>query len=102
MKKEQLTNKQTRFLKSLAHSLKPVVRVGQHGFSDAVLAELNIALDHHELVKVKIAADDREARHTLLEQMCEQSSALLIQRIGSIAVLFKQNPENPVIDLKQA
>ena len=102
MQNQTLTNTQTRFLKSLAHSLKPVVRVGQHGLSEAVLAELSIALNHHELVKVKVAADDKAARDAMLDQMLKKSDAVLVQRIGNMVVLYKQNKDKPVIDLKIA
>ena len=96
------SNKQVKFLKSLAHGLDPVVRVGQHGLSEGVLKELEIALDHHELVKVKVAADDREAREAMLQKMRTKTGAQIVQQIGGVAVLFRQNEKKPTIDLKQA
>ncbi len=97
MSSTELSKKHLKHLKSLAHSLDPVVRVGQHGFSEAVLKELEIALDHHELVKVKVAADDRDARELLLQRMCSKTTAQLVQSIGGVAVLYRQNRKNPVI-----
>jgi len=90
--KRQFSNQQIRELKSRAHSLKPVVRIGQHGLSEAVLTELDIALSHHELLKVKLAAADREQRNTLIEQLVAKSGASVVQRIGHILVLFRAKP----------
>ncbi len=87
-----LTNQQIRSLKSQAHALKPVVRVGQHGMSDAVLAELDGALDHHELLKVKVSTGDRDERNALIVTMLEKSSATMIQRIGNMVVLYRKKP----------
>jgi len=98
----ELTSKQIKFLKTRAHELKPVVRVGQHGLSEAVIKELEIALNHHELVKIKVAADDREARETMLLSMSKRTKSQVVQRIGSIVVLFRQNEKKPVIDLSLA
>lgn len=102
MTNPELTNKQIKFLKAQAHSLSPVVRVGQHGLSEAVLKELEIALDHHELVKIKVAADDREAREVMLLSMSKRTKSHVVQRIGGMVVLFRQNVKKPVIDLKLA
>ena len=54
--------KQTKHLKSLCHALDPVVRIGQKGVTDAVMSELEIALSHHELIKIKVSVGDRDAR----------------------------------------
>ena len=84
---------QRKKLRAQAHSLKPVVTIGQSGLTNAVIAELEIALDHHQLIKVKIRSDDRELRKQIAEQMCEQTKAELIQRIGQITVLYRRNPD---------
>lgn len=102
MSNPELSNKQIKFLKAQAHALKPVVRVGQHGLTEAVIRELEIALDHHELVKVKVAADDREAREVLWSSLSGKTHAQIVQRIGGIVVLFRQNTKKPVIDLSRA
>ncbi|HHI77102.1 MAG TPA: ribosome assembly RNA-binding protein YhbY [Gammaproteobacteria bacterium] len=93
-----LSDKQIRHLRSLAHHLKPVVRVGQHGVRDAVLEELSGALDAHELVKVKIVADKAE-RVAIIERLTAASGARLIQHIGQMAVLFRRNEKKPKIAL---
>lgn len=75
-----------------AHALKPVVMIGQAGLTDAVMAEVVLALDTHELIKVKIRAE-REERVTMGEQICSATGAELIQAIGQIAVLYRYNPQ---------
>ncbi|MES9961290.1 MAG: ribosome assembly RNA-binding protein YhbY [Sedimenticola sp.] len=94
-----LSNPQKRHLKGLAHSLKPVVMVGQHGLTEGVFNELEIALDAHELIKVRISAGDRDERDEMLAVLVEKSSAELVQRIGNIAVLYRHNPKKPKIVL---
>ena len=93
-----LSDKQIRHLKGLAHHLKPVVRVGQHGLRDSVLAELEGALDAHELVKVKIVAE-KAGRIEVIGQLTEATGAELIQHIGQIAVLFRRNTQKPKVVL---
>ncbi|AHF03880.1 ribosome assembly RNA-binding protein YhbY [Marichromatium gracile] len=87
-----ITEKQKRWLKQQAHHLKPVVIVGQHGITDAVIAELEIALDHHELLKTKISAGDRELRDAAIAELIERTGAMLVNRIGNIAILYRANP----------
>lgn len=102
MSNSELSNKHIKFLRALAHGLKPVVRVGQHGLTDAVFNELEIALDHHELVKIKVAADDKEAREAMLQSLAGKTRAQIVQTIGGMVVLFRQNKKKPVIDLTAA
>lgn len=84
-----LTEKQKRHLKALAHPLNPVIIVGGAGVSEALLKELDSTLEHHELIKVRVNAIDREARDQLITALCEGSRSLLVQRIGHIAVLYR-------------
>ncbi|MGR8931098.1 MAG: ribosome assembly RNA-binding protein YhbY [Gammaproteobacteria bacterium] len=79
-------------LKAQAHPLNPVVMIGQAGLTPAVIKEINIALDVHELIKVKIRAE-RDERNIFREQICEATQAELIQSIGQIAVFFRKNPK---------
>jgi RNA-binding protein len=90
---------QKRHLRSLAHHLKPVVTVGQHGLGENVLAELEIALDFHELVKVKISGAEREDKKAMIETISETCGADLVQTIGHIAVFFRRNAKKPKIAL---
>jgi RNA-binding protein len=89
---------QQRHLRALGHHLKPVVRVGQHGLRPAVFDEIGIALDAHELIKVKVAAD-RDERADMIAAICAETGATLVQTIGQMAVLFRRNPKKPRIAL---
>ena len=79
-------------LKAQAHSLKPVIMIGQAGLTAAVLAEIEQALDTHELIKVRIRAE-REDRKLISEKICTDTGAELIQSIGQIAVIYRLNPD---------
>ncbi|MGR9116006.1 MAG: ribosome assembly RNA-binding protein YhbY [Gammaproteobacteria bacterium] len=79
-------------LKAQAHSLKPVVIIGQSGLTKEVMAEIELALDHHELIKVKIRAE-REERKKIQEDICTQTGAEFIQSIGQIIILYRLNPD---------
>jgi RNA-binding protein len=94
-----LTDQQRKRLRALAHPRKPVVIVGQRGLTDSVIEEIRLALEHHELVKVKVNVSDRDARAQAVQQICEHTGADLVQRIGFIATLFRRNPQKPVIEL---
>lgn len=85
-------------LRSKAHSLKPVIMIGQSGLTETVLAEINLALDHHELIKVRVRTADRESRKQITADICLQTEAALIQSIGQIAVLYRKNSptDNPL------
>ena len=79
-------------LRAEAHTLKPVVMIGQSGLTAAVLAEIELALDSHELIKVKIRAE-RDDRKLISEKICTDTGAVLIQTIGQIAVIYRLNPD---------
>ena len=83
---------QKKKLKAQAHALNPVVMIGQAGLTDAVIKEINVALDAHELIKIKIRAE-REDRAAISEQICAQTHAELVQSIGQIAVVYRLNPK---------
>ena len=85
-----LSGKHKRALRARAHHLQPVVSIGAKGASDAVLAELEIALEEHELVKLRIAADDREHRKHIIDDLCRRSRAELVQRIGHTATVYRK------------
>jgi RNA-binding protein len=88
------TEQQKRWLKKQVHHLKPVVSLGQAGLTAAVLAEIELALDHHELIKVKIAAGDRGLRDEFIAAIASRTQADLIDRIGNTAAFFRANPRN--------
>ncbi|WTM88489.1 ribosome assembly RNA-binding protein YhbY [Halothiobacillus sp. DCM-1] len=87
-----LNTKQKQLLRAEAHHLNPVVLLGQHGLTDAVLAEIDAALTTHELIKVKIAGQDREDKKAIIERITAASGAELVQTVGHIAVLFRPRP----------
>ncbi len=94
-----LTKSQIKYLRSLAHNLKPVVRVGQNGLTENVMEEVKNALERHELIKMKISVGEREARDEALQKICVETKSECIQQIGNIAVLFRRNAQKPVISL---
>ena len=82
-----------RQLRARAHGLKPVIIVGGAGVSDAVLAETDRALEHHELIKVRLPATDRDARIELARTLCNELGAQQVQAIGRVTVLYREKPE---------
>ena len=94
-----LTNKQQRHLRSLAHSLKPVVAIGNLGLTDAVINETNLVLETHELIKAKVNAETREEKAKFIESLAKQTDAEIVQTIGHIAVLYRPKKKNPIIIL---
>lgn len=76
--------------RALAHQLNPIVTVAGHGLSDPVVAELERALDDHELIKIKLAVGDRAVRDETLSALCEKTGALLIQQIGHTATILRR------------
>ena len=93
----ELNTKQTKQLKSLGHQLNPIVTVGQHGMKESINTELEIALDFHQLVKIKVGLGDREKRDELINELALHHKATLIQRVGNVALLFRRNPEKPSV-----
>ncbi|MDQ7090677.1 MAG: YhbY family RNA-binding protein [Methylococcales bacterium] len=81
-----------RKLRAKAHSLKPVVMIGQSGLTPAVLTEIESALAAHELIKIKIRAE-RELRKQIGLQICLDTKAELIQTIGQITIIYRHNPD---------
>lgn len=94
-----LNNHQKRHLKTLAHARKPVVMIGSKGLTEAVLAEIEQALTHHELIKIKVNAADRSTRDDLIENISTNCSAELLQRIGHVATFYRRNSDEPRIQL---
>ncbi|HKJ96087.1 MAG TPA: ribosome assembly RNA-binding protein YhbY [Gammaproteobacteria bacterium] len=89
----QLSETQKRHLRRLGHDLKPVVRTGSNGLTDAVMNEIAIALRDHELMKVKLVADDRAQRRAFLERILEECDAMLVQAVGHTALIYRSNPK---------
>jgi RNA-binding protein len=98
----QLTASQTRFLRGQAHGLKAMLQVGGKGITDALVAEIDNALENHELIKVKIAGGDRDARDAMIDELAGRTHAALVQRIGHTAVLYRQSKDKRQIVLPRA
>lgn len=90
---------QRRFLRGLAHRRKATVWMGRHGLGEALLREVDSALDVHELIKVKLAAADRDDRDAVLDELCRAARAELVQRVGNVATLYRRRREDPAIRL---
>ena len=88
----ELTSAQRRELRARAHGLHPVVSISQHGLTPAVLAEIDRSLTAHELIKIRVYGEERDVRETLLAAVCEASGAAAVQHIGSILVVYRENP----------
>ena len=99
MTEPALAPDELKFLRARAHALRPVVTLGQRGLTDAVAAELDAALERHELVKVRLAAEDAPARAAQLEALAGGAGAAVVQRIGHTATLWRPNRRRPVIAL---
>jgi RNA-binding protein len=98
-----LSEKQRRHLRGLAHELKPIIRLGNAGLTDAVAAETARALHDHELIKVKASGGgDREARDALFTELAQRTTSALIHRIGNVAVLYRPHATLPKIMIPDA
>ena len=97
-----LSTKQKQHLKGLAHPLKPVVMLGNNGLTEGVLAEIEQALEHHELIKVKVSAEDRDARDAMVAGLAERCGAALVQRIGNVAILYRPSQDHRQIVLPRS
>ena len=83
--------KRRRALRAAGHSLNPVVTIGAAGVTAGVLAETDRALDDHELIKIKVALDEREDRREAVGRLCEELGAELVQSIGKVALVYREH-----------
>tara|TARA_B100000768_G_C10924163_1_gene226874 strand:- start:65 stop:358 length:294 start_codon:yes stop_codon:yes gene_type:complete len=88
-----VNDKQKSYLRGLAHALKPVVMVGNKGLTDTVLAEVENALNHHELIKVKVSGAEKTDRLKLVGTISDSTNAQLITTIGHISVFYRMSKE---------
>jgi RNA-binding protein len=86
-----LNVKQRQALKGQAHALKPIVLLGEKGLTDAVLAEINSALETHELIKVKIGGGEKEEKQAVIDEICEFLRCEFVQLIGGIVILYRKS-----------
>jgi len=97
-----LNSTQRKTLRRLGHDRKAIVMLGASGLSAGVIGELDRALASHELVKVRVRAEERAGRDVLIGELCARTGAELVQRIGHVALLYRRHPERPIIDLEPA
>jgi RNA-binding protein len=86
-----LSNEQKKRYRSIGHDLKPVVTIAGNGLSKTVVAEINRALNDHELIKIKVVIDDREKRAQVIQKICKDTNSLEVQQIGKVALLLKES-----------
>ncbi len=92
-----LTNKQKQHLKGLAHPLKTILQLGANGLTEGVVAEIDNALSHHELIKVKVPSDDREEKALIMDAIVGETKAHKVQTIGHVLVLYRPSDEPKII-----
>ena len=93
-----VNDKQRRYLKGLAHPLKPVVMIGNAGLTANVLAEIENALAYHELIKVRVSGQEKADRQQMLDKIAEKTGADLVMVIGHIGGFYRP-ADKPVIQL---
>jgi RNA-binding protein len=91
-----LSNKQKQHLKGLAHTLKPVVQLGQNGLTEGVLAEIEGALSHHELIKIKVPSDDREEKALIMDAIIRETKSIKLQVIGHVLIIYRQSDDKKI------
>lgn len=96
-----LTVKQRQYLKGLAHELQPVVIIGANGLTAAVLKEIDLNLNAHELIKIRVLGDERDYRESLIEEICSSVGASFVQHIGKLIVLYKASEKAKISLPKQ-
>jgi RNA-binding protein len=92
-----ITKDQKKYLRSLLHTRGIIIWIGQNGLTENVMTEIETALDHHELVKIRVRTGDSSQRDLILEQICEKTGAEPVQKIGMIVSVYRPNPDKPVI-----
>lgn len=92
-----LTQQDRKHFKAIGHHLKPVLIFGGGGLTEGFLQELDLRLEDHELIKVKVNAETREDRAAVIDELCRTANCELVQKIGTIALLYraakKPNPK---------
>jgi RNA-binding protein len=85
----KLTTKQIAHLRGLAHNLNPVVMIGNNGLTENVIKEIELNLNAHELIKVQVAGDDRDARKAMYLEICAKTNATAVHHIGKQLVVYR-------------
>lgn len=95
----ELTTKQKLYLKNKAHDLKPVVMLGKKGLADSVVSEIISSLEHHELIKVKVAIEDKEQKEAIANEIANLTGSSVVQYLGNNLTLFKKAQKNSKFNL---
>jgi RNA-binding protein len=98
---KSLSPAERKLLKARAHALKPVVTVGNERLSASVLKEIETSLKAHDLIKIRVTGDDRDARLALLGEICNRTGASPVQHIGKILVVYRESQEAPAPPAKK-
>lgn len=93
MPKLDITSQERSALRAAAHPLRPVVLIGDRGLTESVLKEIDLNLKAHQLIKVRVAGDDREARGTMLETICETLSCANVHHLGKMLIIYRPDPD---------
>lgn len=91
-----MNSKQITYLRGLGHHLNPVVSIGNNGLTEQVLKEIELALNAHELIKIKVSGDDRNLRIKMLEEICEKSGATAVHHIGKQLVIYRASEKSRI------
>jgi len=94
-----LSGKQRRHLRALGHELRPIVQIGKAGIDDGVVAAIDQALVDHELVKIKVGENAEVDREAAADQIATRTSSEVAQILGNTLLLYRANPDDPVIVL---
>lgn len=89
----KISNEDKKQLRRLGHNLNPVVTIASKGLSENVLAEINRALNDHELIKIKLSSGDNKSKSEIVRVICEQCAAQVVQSVGHIVLLLKKSEQ---------
>ncbi|MDZ4099645.1 MAG: ribosome assembly RNA-binding protein YhbY [Methylophilaceae bacterium] len=91
-----MNSKQISYLRGLGHHLNPVVSIGNNGLTEQVMKEIELALNAHELIKIKVSGDDRALRIKMLEDICEKSGAAAVHHIGKQLLIYRKSEKSKI------
>ena len=93
----QLSSKQISHLRALGHNLNPTVMIGNNGLTESVLKEIDTSLKAHELIKIKVQGDSREAREQILREICEKTGAVAVHHIGKQLMVYRKADKPKIV-----
>ena len=94
-----LTGRQRSYLKSLANTLKPSLNIGKNGLSQSVLDQLDVQLEHEELVKITVIQNSPVEAKDVVDEILEKTNAEFVSQLGKKMVIYRRSKENPTIEL---